>query len=134
MRCRCWLWSFRGAVSNPAVVGIGGFGGLLAGATGVPGPPVMLFYLARPVPPAIIRANIFLFLMFANLLLLILIAFKGWLSSVPVVLGLLATLIYLAAMVLGSKFFNPDREQEYRFVAYGVIAAAAILGIANPFG
>ena len=127
-------WRYRGRSSNLAVFGIGGFGGLLAGATGVPGPPVMLFYLARPLPPASIRANIFLYLIVADVLLLAMLSVRGWLSPEPVYAGFAVAAIYLGALAVGSLFFRPDREGEYRIVAYAIIAGSAILGLINPVG
>ncbi len=127
-------WRHRGTSSDFAVFGIGGFGGLLAGSTGVPGPPVMLFYLARPLPPANIRANIFMYLIIADVLLLAMMAFRGWLSVEPLLIGSAATITYLAAIRVGMLFFRPDRERQYRFLAYAIIAAAALLGLAGTIG
>ena len=127
-------WRYRGRSSNLAVFGIGGFSGLLAGSTGVPGPPIMLFYLARPLPPACIRANIFLYLIVADVLLLAMLSFRGWLSPEPVYAGFAVAVIYLGALAVGSLFFRPDREGEYRIAAYAIIAGSAILGLVNPLG
>ena len=127
-------WRYHGTSSNMAVFGIGGLGGLLAGATGLPGPPVMLFYLARPLPTASIRANIFIYLILADLLLLAMLSIRGWLSPEPVYAGFAIALIYLAALGIGSLLFRPGREGEYRIAAYAIIGGSAVLGLINPIG
>ena len=127
-------WRYQGQTSNLAVLGIGGAGGLLAGATGVPGPPVMLFYLVRPLSAACIRANIFMYLILADVLLLAMLTFRGWLTSGPVYVGLAVTLVYFLALIIGARFFQPGREREYRVAAYSIIAASAVLGLIDPIG
>ena len=127
-------WRYRGKSSNLAVFGIGGASGFLAGSTGVPGPPVMLFYLARPLPPAAIRANIFIFLLLADVLLLAMLAFRGWLTAAPVYVGIAAAVVYFIGLGIGTQFFRPDRDGEYRTAAYAIIAASALLGLLNLFG
>ncbi|EAR52214.1 hypothetical protein OG2516_02219 [Oceanicola granulosus HTCC2516] len=49
---------YRGEMRGRQVTAVGLAGGLLGGVTGIAGPPVILFYMARPLPAATIRANI----------------------------------------------------------------------------
>jgi len=125
-------WRYRGTNTNLAVYGIGGLGGLLAGSTGLPGPPVILLYLARPLPPKVIRANLFVYLLIADLLLLAMLAIRGHLTIEPVVAGAAVAIIYFLTLLGGSYLFGQEGEGRYRMVAYLIIAGSAALGLANP--
>ena len=54
---------YSGTIRAKWVYLIGGCAGLTGGLTGVPGPPVIIFYMASPHGPSVIRANSLLFLM-----------------------------------------------------------------------
>lgn len=122
---------YRGAVTPPLVVGIGGAGGFLGGAAGLPGPPVILFYMASPHGAAAIRANTMLYLFGFDIILLMYLAFADRLEAFPVVLGLLLFVPAALGNLVGASVFDPDRERVYRTVAYVIIAASAISGL--PF-
>ena len=120
---------FRGELTRSLIYGVGGISGVLGGAVGLPGPPVIMLYLASPLPPAVIRANNFLFLIIADILLLVVFTIQGILLKVPIILGLCVTVTYLAGIVFGTWAFNPDKEKLYRIVAYLIIAGSAIIGL-----
>ncbi|PSL21673.1 sulfite exporter TauE/SafE family protein [Shimia abyssi] len=122
---------YRGTVRAPALYGIGGVSGFLGGVAGMPGPPVILFYMASPHGPAVIRANTMLFLIGYDIILSVMFGFQGLLAAVPVVLGLSLTVPNLLGNYLGGKIFRPEHEKTYRMVAYAIIAASAISGL--PF-
>ena len=109
----------------------GGISGFLGGAVGVPGPPVMFLYLAGPGKAAYVRANIFIYLLIIEILLLFTFAVRDVLELAPVLLGALAAIPYLVAMQIGSRLFDPARERTYRVIAYAIIAASATIGL--PF-
>ncbi|CUH53805.1 sulfite exporter TauE/SafE family protein [Shimia marina] len=122
---------YRGAVTRHMVYGIGGAGGLLGGAAGLPGPPVILFYMASPHGPKVIRANTSAYLFFYDILLLIVVFGLGRFDSTPFVLGFMLSLPAMAGNLLGGWLFHPDYERLYRGVAYMIIAMAALSGL--PF-
>ncbi|WP_428545998.1 TSUP family transporter [Profundibacter sp.] len=49
---------YHGTLRPPMVYGTGAVGGFLAGSVGLPGPPVIMLYMASPNPSEVIRANI----------------------------------------------------------------------------
>lgn len=110
---------------------VGGLGGLLGGAVGVPGPPVMLLYLASTAHAASIRANIFIYLLLTEFMLLATFAVRDVLELTPIIIGAAAAIPYLLAMRLGAHLFDPSRERTYRVIAYLIIAASAFGGL--PF-
>lgn len=120
---------YRGAMTRPMIFGTGGMSGFLAGSAGLAGPPVILLYMASPHPAQVIRANILLFLILSDVMLLAVFAFNGYLVSTAAVTGAILTLPYLLANVAGAAIFAPERERLYRAAAYTIIAGSAILGL-----
>lgn len=118
-----WRWS--GRMTPPVVGSIGAISGLLGGVSGLSGPPVILGYMAAPLPVAAIRANILLYLVAWDALFAAVLAIQGRLEPTALVLGAVLVPLYLGANTLGARLFDPDRERLYRLVAYGLIALAA---------
>lgn len=116
-------------VNNSMVYGAGGLGGFMAGAVGLPGPPVILLYLARPLGPAAIRATLFTYLVIADAMIFGVFAVSGILEREPVVTGLFAAVPFAAAMAIGAFIFSPEREKVYRYVAYLIVGASAVMGL-----
>ncbi|SHI81925.1 hypothetical protein SAMN05444000_103145 [Shimia gijangensis] len=122
---------YRGEVRPPMLFGIGAASGFLGGTAGIPGPPVILFYMASPHQPAVIRANTTLYLLGYDTLLIGFLAIQSMLSVVPVLLGILLTIPNMVGNMIGAAVFHPDYEKTYRAVAYLLIACAAISSL--PF-
>ncbi|MCT4558922.1 MAG: sulfite exporter TauE/SafE family protein [Pelagimonas sp.] len=120
---------YRGAVTSRMVTGIGGAGGFLGGLVGQPGPPVIVFYMSRPLGPQIIRANVTLYLFFYDLLILGYMALFGRLEVAPAMLGLLLVIPNFLGNTLGAYLFRPEQEKLFRAVAYALIGAAALSGL-----
>ena len=122
---------YSGRLTRPLIVATGGLGGFLGGAAGVPGPPVMVLYMASRLPAEVVRANLILFLLMADVLIFPILALQGQLSLTPMIIGLMALVPYMAGGGIGAALFDPEKESIYRVVAYFVIAGSAILGL--PF-
>lgn len=120
---------YRGALNAPILMGAGGLSGFLGGVVGVPGPPVILLYLASTRLAAQVRANILLYLFAFDIVLIALLAVQGLLEAVPVILGLILALPVMLANMAGAAVFRPGLERQYRAAAYVIIAAAAISGL-----
>ena len=120
---------YQGQLSRPMVYGAGGLGGFFCGCVGLPGPPVIMLYLASNLPPVVIRANLFIYLIVADVLLLVYFGLKDILSVQAIILGIIVSISYLAALWLGSLLFNPEKEKTYRIAAYVIIAGSAITGL-----
>ncbi len=120
---------YRGALSKPLLLGTGGVSGFLGGIVGVPGPPVILLYLASTKAAAQVRANILVYLFAFDIVLIALLALQNRLESVPVIIGLLLAPPVILANMAGAAIFRPEQERVYRAAAYIIIAAAAISGL-----
>lgn len=122
-------WRYHGTLGPAQVVGTGAAAGFLGGVAGIPGPPVIFVYMASPHPARVIRANTTYYLYGYDLLLLLLLLVQSLLSWPHVLIGLLLILPYLVGILSGAALFRPERERIFRWVAYGVIAGSALIGL-----
>ncbi|MEO1790172.1 MAG: TSUP family transporter, partial [Pseudomonadota bacterium] len=120
---------YQGALTPPMVMGTGALGGLLGGSVGLPGPPVIMLYMASPLPASAIRANITLYLILADIALLTLLWLFGQLVWQALALGAALIVPYLIGILAGTWVFVPGRDALYRAVAYAIIAASALSGL-----
>lgn len=117
---------YRGTITPRMVYGIGATAGLLGGATGSPGPPVILFYMARPIAARAIRANVTVFLFNYDLIILGVLLLRGELLTEIIALGLVLALPNLIGNLIGAAIFRPGYERAYKGAAYLIIAASAL--------
>jgi uncharacterized membrane protein YfcA len=122
-------WRLEGALTRKVIVGAGGLGGFMTGFAGIPGPPVIMLYMASRLPVAVIRANFLLYLVALDLLLFGLLWALGMMNWTVAVLGLLVGMPNLIANMVGARLFDPAAERLFRNVAYLVIAASAMIGL-----
>ena len=122
-------WRYTGALSARLTVGAGGIGGFMTGFAGIPGPPVIMLYMASTLPVATIRANLMLYLFAVDLVLFPVLWLSGLMVWPVFALGLMLGVPNLIANVIGAHLFNPKAARLFRFVAYLVIFSSAILGL-----
>lgn len=122
-------WRFRGTLTLPLTVGTGAIGGFMNGFAGMPGPPVIMLYMASTLPVAVIRANFLLYLLALDLMMVPILLVMDLMVWKIALLGLLAGIPNLVANMIGARLFDPDAEVIFRRVAYIVILASAILGL-----
>ncbi|MEL7343439.1 MAG: sulfite exporter TauE/SafE family protein [Pseudomonadota bacterium] len=119
-------WRYQGSLNRIKVLGIGAVSGFFGGFLGLPGPPAILSYMASTKPIEVIRANLLIFLFTSDMILITILASTGNLPPNLLTLGLLLALPAMAGSLVGSWIFNPAHEKTYRFVAYMIIAVAAL--------
>lgn len=127
--CLLGGFRYRGVLTKALVVFTGMLSGFLGGVAGVPGPPVILLYMASLAPSHVVRANNYLFLIMVNVALIPGLALFGRLEASAIALGLLCILPAAAGNYTGSRLFRPGYERIYRSVAYLVIALSALSGL-----
>lgn len=120
---------YRGVITNRILFGAGATGGFLAGSAGLPGPPVIMLYMASVLPSQAIRANITLYLIMADGLIIAVLWWNGYLAVSAVALGGLMIAPYFLGNWLGASMFRPGHETLYRRVAYAIIAVSAVMGL-----
>lgn len=123
-------YRYQGALGPRGEFGLGALGGLMGGAIGQAGPPVILFYMVRPLEAAVIRANLILYFAGIVVLTFLILALTGHLSGAALLMGLVLTPVYLLAVTLGGRMFGAGGGGAgYRPVAYVVIGLSAVLGL-----
>lgn len=122
-------WRLKGELTKPLTVTAGAVGGFMTGFAGIPGPPVIMLYMASRLPVSVIRANFLLYLVALDLMLFPLLWALGLMNWPIAFLGLLVGIPNLIANMLGARLFDPSAERVFRIVAYLVIAASAIVGL-----
>lgn len=122
-------WRYGGALTRRLTVATGGLGGFMTGFSGIPGPPVIMLYMASRLPIAVIRANFLLYLLAIDLVLFPVLWVTGLMVWPVFILGLLVGIPNVIANMIGARLFDPQAERLFRAVAYVVIAASAIIGL-----
>ncbi len=107
----------------------GAFGGVLGGLAGMAGPPVIMLYMSSTKAVSVIRANILLYLLLADILMIVMMGTTGLLEFRPVVIGAVLAVPYLMANIIGGYLFRPSLEKLYRALAYFLIAGSAIINL-----
>lgn len=120
---------YRGALGAKLLLGTGGAAGFLGGVAGLPGPPVILLYLASSGPAQAIRANIMMYLFAFDALLLVVLGLQDQLESLPIVIGFLLAAPNLLGNLAGAAMFRPDRQRLYRAAGYAITVCSAIAGL-----
>lgn len=122
---------YRGALTGRMIFGTGAMGGFLGGSTGLPGPPVIMVYMASQHPAQVVRATLMLYLLSVDVLMLGIFWAFDRLEVAAVALGFAVMVPYLLGNILGGLLFRPGLEKSYRATAYLIIAISALTGL--PF-
>jgi len=120
---------YRGVLHRWLIYLTGFLGGFLAGSSGLAGPPVIMLYMASSHAARVVRANLMIYLLGVDVLMLVVLTALGKMQPGAVVLGLLLAVPYLVGNVLGGALFNPQNERSYRAIAYVIIALSAVSGL-----
>ncbi len=132
LACVVALWSgWRyGGPRGPAVsLGIGGVAGVLSGFAGIPGPPVIIYWLASGLPGAIVRVNLLALFFLAEFVSLGNIWAAGLLTRGAVAATIGAMPFYFAGLLVGWRLFGLASERTYRRVTFVLIVMAALLAL-----
>lgn len=132
LACAASLWSgWRyGGPRHPAVsLGVGGVAGVLSGIAAIPGPPVILYWLASALPVAVIRANLLSLFFIGEILSIANIWAAGFLDRETVFLGVCAAPLYFAGITIGARLYGRASDATYRRVTFVMIVTAALLAL-----
>ena len=123
-------WRYRGTVPLPLTLGVGAISGLLSGAMGIAGPPIILFYLSGPANATVARGSMIGFFAFTTATALVTYGWYGlytedvlWRAA-----GLLPA--FVSGIWLGRRLFGLVSEVAFRRAA---LALLAFIGIATAF-
>lgn len=115
---------------RPALAGTGLLAGFLGGVAAMPGPPVIVLYLAGPIAIEAGRASLLIFFLFSNTAAAVIAGAAGLLALGTFVLAAAALPVLLGAQWLGRRRFARASEARYRQVAliFLVLLAALTAG------
>jgi uncharacterized protein len=122
-------WRYRGKDYNALSVGIGSLSGFCSGLAQTGGPPIVGYWLGRPIVSAVARANILLFFGASDFFSVVSYAFSGLITADAIRFSLLIGPVYAVGVWLGSRLFGRASEALFRVICYALIAAAVIIGL-----
>lgn len=112
-----------------ASTGTGVASGLLNGAFGIGGPPVVLFYFSTPDAAAIGRASVIAFFLFTDLLGILFFASQGIVTTQSFIQSLAWLPALLVGVWLGAHGFRHMDQAAFRRWVLIILIALALLGI-----
>jgi len=122
-------WRYRGKDHAALSVGIGSLAGFCSGLAQTGGPPIVAYWLGRPVKPEIARANIVLFFAACDFFSLVSYVVAGLINADAVRFALLVGPVYAIGLGVGASLFGRASERIFRAICYALIALAVIVGL-----
>ena len=122
-------WRYRGKDHAAISVGVGALSGFCSGLAQTGGPPIVGYWLGRPIPAPIARANILLFFGASDFFSLVSYGVTGLITLESIRFSLLVGPVYGIGVWCGAKLFGRASERLFRAICYVLIAAAVIIGL-----
>jgi uncharacterized membrane protein YfcA len=122
-------WRYRGKDRLPVAVGIGGLAGFCSGLAQTGGPPIVAYWLGRPIVSAIARANILSFFAASDIFSAASYTLAGLITPGAIKFSLMVGPAYAIGVLLGATLFGKASEALFRFICYALIALAALIGL-----
>ena len=122
-------WRYHGKDHAAISVGIGALSGFGSGLAQTGGPPIVGYWLGRPIDPKIARANILLFFAASASFTAVSYAVGGLITPDAIGLALIVGPVYAAGVGLGAMLFGRASEQTFRAICYALIALAVVFGL-----
>jgi uncharacterized membrane protein YfcA len=122
-------WRYRGKDHAAISIGVGGLSGFCSGLAQTGGPPIVAYWLGRPLPSATARANILLFFAASDFFSVVSYSLSGLVTSEAIRFSLVIGPVYAVGVMLGAKLFGRASETLFRAICYVLIAAAVVIGL-----
>src|SRR5882757_2697756 len=122
-------WRYRGEDHAAISIGIGGLSGFCSGLAQTGGPPIVGYWLGRPIASVIQRANIVLFFAASDFFSLVSYALSGLITMDAIRLSIVVGPIYGIGVWFGASLFGRASENLFRAICYALIAAAVLIGL-----
>jgi len=122
-------WRYRGRDRAAISVGIGGLAGFCSGLAQTGGPPIVGYWLGRPIASAIQRANIVLFFAASDFFSLVSYALSGLITMDAIRFAIVVGPVYGIGVWFGASLFGRASESLFRAICYTLIAAAVLIGL-----
>jgi len=122
-------WKYRGRRTRPISFAFGGLGGFMGAAAALPGPAVLVYWLAGTAKAVTVRANMIYYLFLTDLMVIAGYLFADLYTREGVIRGLICIPVYFIGIQIGARFFSGASETLYRRVAFVMILTAAIISL-----
>ena len=122
-------WRYRGKDHAAVSIGIGGLSGFCSGLAQTGGPPIVGYWLGRPLPSVIARANILLFFGASDFFSAVSYATAGLITMDAIKFAFVVGPVYGIGVWFGALLFGRASETVFRAICYALIAAAVIFGL-----
>jgi uncharacterized membrane protein YfcA len=122
-------WRYRGRDYPAISVGIGALSGFCSGLAQTGGPPIVGYWLGRPIASGIARANILLFFAASDFFSVVSYSLTGLITADAIRFSLLVGPVYAIGVGIGAALFGRASEALFRIICYALIAAAVIIGL-----
>jgi uncharacterized membrane protein YfcA len=122
-------WRYRGKDYTAVSVAVGGLSGFCSGLAQTGGPPIVGYWLGRPITSKVARANILLFFGASDFFSMVSYTLSGLITWDSLKLSLLIGPIYAIGVAFGAALFGRASEQVFRSICYALIAMAVIFGL-----
>jgi uncharacterized membrane protein YfcA len=122
-------WRYRGPEKLPLTLGVGAAGGLMSGAAMLGGVPPAVWWLGRSATARVLRASMNLYFAILTAAIVTAFAWHGLFGMPALWLAAAAGPAYGIGLWVGAALFGMASETTFRRTAYGLILAAAVLGM-----
>jgi uncharacterized membrane protein YfcA len=122
-------YRYRGPRNHATSFGAGGVAGVLSGIAGIPGPPVITYWMASDFPAAIVRANLLSFFALEALVSAVVLGIAGILEWRTIIIGIVCAPLYFIGLTIGGRLFHRSSEGTYRLVTFVLILLSAFLAL-----
>jgi hypothetical protein len=122
-------WRYPGRRGAGVAAGTGALSGVINGATGVGGPPVVLYLLAGPDSARTNRANLIFYFTFLNAGTWLSLLWHGVITLETLWRTLALWPVQIVSLWCGSWLFTRANDALYRRAALGLLLAVALFGL-----
>jgi uncharacterized membrane protein YfcA len=122
-------WRYRGKDHAALSIAIGGLSGFCSGLAQTGGPPIVGYWLGRPIASVVARANIMLFFGASDFFSVVSYSLTGLITLDAIKFSLVVGPVYAIGVLLGARLFGKASEALFRAICYALIALAVITGL-----
>jgi uncharacterized membrane protein YfcA len=122
-------WRYRGKDHAALSIAIGGLSGFCSGLAQTGGPPIVGYWLGRPIASIVARANIMLFFGASDFFSVVSYSLTGLITLDAIRFSLVVGPVYAIGVLLGATLFGKASEALFRAICYALIALAVITGL-----
>ena len=120
---------YAGSPGTFVSIAVGALSGLMSGAVGLSGPPIVLFWLGGQTDARTARANLIAYFALSSIAVIVTMLWMGLFTGPVVRLSALLCPLYAVGVFVGAHGFRYATERVFRGSALLLIAAVALLSL-----